>query len=153
MKIEKYTVIRDTREKDGWDFPVSDHCNGTLELAMKTGDYTLQGFEQSFCLERKGRLSEFATNVYEPRFWRELERMDDFKNPFLLLEFTMDDIMRWPLGSGIPANRIKYIKSTKYFLLMKINEIMVKYKTKVIFAGIHGTTVAASIFKRIVENG
>lgn len=154
--MDKYTVIQDTREKERpgkWHFSVSDYCNGTIEQTMKTGDYTLLGFENDFILERKGKLSEFATNINEARFTRELERLEEFKYPFLLLEFSMGDVMQWPLNSGIPKDKIHLIRTTKHFILLKMNEILVKYKTKIILAGKDGQMVAASLFKRIVENG
>lgn len=153
---KKYTVIQDTREKERfnkWHFPVSSSCNGTRVDTLKTGDYTLEGYEEIFTLERKGKLSEFATNVNEARFWKELERMEAFKYPFLLLEFELSDILKWPHGAGIPFNKIKDIKTTPAYILMKLNEILVKYKVKVIFAGSDGLTIASSLFKRIVEHG
>lgn len=154
--MDKFTVLQDTREKERfgkWHFPVSDSCNGTVTETMKTGDYTLKGFEDTFCLERKGKLSEFATNINEKRFDRELERLDSFKYPFLLLEFSMEDVMKWPYGAGVPLDKIPQIRTTKYFIVLKMNEIMVKHKTKIILAGSHGQNIAYSLFKRIIEHG
>lgn len=50
----KFKVIRDTREKVGyWDFVPDDRCSGTIEKAVQTGDYTLVGYEDVLCIERK----------------------------------------------------------------------------------------------------
>jgi hypothetical protein len=148
-----YVVIRDTREKQGqgWIFAESPRCGGTVIQTMKTGDYTLQGFENVIVIERKKSTSEFCQNILEARFDAELVRMESFPLPFMILEFTMDDVMRWPIGSGIPKYKLKYVKVTKYFLLKRLADYQVQYKTKIIFAGIHGKEMAASLFKRVNE--
>lgn len=148
----KFTVIKDTREQIGWFFEKSDSCNGTEILKLNSGDYTVKGYENQFTIERKGKLSEFVTNLTDPRFYRELERMSQMKHAFLLLEFNMEDVMSWPYGAGLPNERIKYIKTSPHFIIMKVNEIMVKYNVKVIFAGDNGRDIAYSLFKRIIDN-
>ena len=52
-KIPSYTVIKDTREQRGWIFNKSDRCDGMRVETLKTGDYTLGGFEEMVCVERK----------------------------------------------------------------------------------------------------
>lgn len=78
--------------------------------------------------------------------------MAQIKHAFLLLEFNIEDVMSWPYGAGLPNDKIKYIKTTPQFIIMKINEIMVKYNVKVIFAGNNGKDIAYSLFKRVLEN-
>lgn len=133
-----------------WDS--SDCCDGTIIKKLNTGDYSIEGHEDQFTIDRKGCLSEFATNLTDLRFTRELERLAQIKHSFLLLEFEMSDVMAWPYGAGLPSDKIKYIKTTPQFIVMKINEIMVKYGVKVIFAADHGKEIAYSLFKRIIEN-
>lgn len=149
----KYQVIRDSREQDGWTFPVDDNCEGTVVAGLKTGDYTLKGFEKTFVIERKGCVSEFATNLMEDRFERELERLDSFLHPFIILEFQIENMFNFPKDSGIPLHMQGRIKVKPKFLIKRLNQILVCHKTKVIFAGDYGRWLASSIFKRIVENG
>ncbi len=42
-EIPRFTVVRDTREQRGWEFPTKGRCLGTVVETMKEGDYTLQG--------------------------------------------------------------------------------------------------------------
>lgn len=149
--MSKFTVIRDTREKDnyGWQFNKSKYCRGTENLALATGDYTLLGYENSFVIERKGSISEWANNVYQDRFTRELERLEDIKYSFILLEFNMSDIVNYPMGSGIPKTKWKYLKVRGSNLLRRTMEIIVKYNTSILFCGNKGKDVALSLFKRI----
>lgn len=151
-KPKLYTVIRDTREQQGWIFEESPYCAGTIIKTMKTGDYTLAGLEEIFCVERKKNVSEFAKNILEERFEKEMVRLQNFSLSFIVCEFTMDDIMRWPLGSGIPKYKLPYVKMSKYFILKRLMDFQVQYNTKFIFAGVHGKEVMSSLFKRVFDN-
>ena len=148
----KYKVIRDTREQNGWTFMAGKACDGTVSGTLKTGDYSIEGYEDLLTLERKGCIAELATNLVEDRFERELERMESFKYAFMILEFSMDDLIKYPKGSGIPYYKMKSVKLNPFFLLKRLIEIELKYKVKIIFAENHGQTVASSIFKRVIEN-
>jgi hypothetical protein len=153
-KKPKYHVIRDSREQengDGWWFPEGEQCAGTLVKGLKTGDYTLEGFEEDFVIERKSGTAEIAANITQARFERELERMEQFKYPFLIAECTWDDIYAFPKGSGIPLDKQKYLKVTNYFMVRRLCEFQMKYKTKIILAGTWAKRIASSLFKRLIE--
>lgn len=149
----KSIIKRDTREQEdnGWYFKDEKHFN-VQDCKLDTGDYTLQGLETQFIIERKGRLSEFATNLNQPRFINEMDRLEAFRWSFVILEFDMNDLWKWPLDAGIPKEKIKDIKTTPKFLLMRLNELTIKYKTKFVFAGKqHGEKMAISLMKRVLE--
>lgn len=152
--MSKYTVIRDTSEKEnhGWWFPPDDRCMGTIRSSLDTGDYTLLGYENTFTIERKRTTGEVAINIYEKRFIAELERLTQFKHPFIIMEFSMNDVFSFPLNSGIPKNRWKYLKTESKALLKHIMDYQVKYGIPIIFAGDFGEEVATSLFKRITEH-
>jgi len=153
--MSKYTIIRDTREKEkkGWQWRKSMYCEGTVDGTMKTGDYTLEGYEGVLTIERKGRISEFAKNINEARFGKELERMTQFKHAYVILEFTMRDLLNYPVGSGIPRHKWRYLKFKGPFILKKLTEMMRDYPTiHFVLAGDAGKETASSIFKRIVES-
>ena len=148
----KYVVIRDTREQNGWDFTTGSSCDGTVVEGLKTGDYSIKGYEYLLSIERKGCIAELATNLVEDRFERELERMEAFKYAFMIFEFNMEDLIAYPKGSSVPPWKRKSVKLNPFFLLKRLLEIEIKYKVKIIFAGKHGKTIASSIFKRVIEN-
>lgn len=151
--MDKYTVIRDTREHEdkGWSFASSSCCQGTNTSKLDTGDYSLEGREEDLCIERKGSVAEFAKNVTEKRFERELERMEEFKYAFIILEFSMEDLISYPDGSGIPYSKRRYLKFRGPFILKRLIELQLQYKSKILFCGTKGKEVCSSIFKRVVE--
>lgn len=147
-----YTVLRDTREQRGWIFPQSGRCQGTEVVTLRTGDYGLKGYEDLFVIERKGGTAEFATNIFEKRFTRELDRLDEFKHAYLFLEFEFDDICIFPVNSGIPTARWNKLKVTPQLFMAKLHEIQIAHPSlRVCLVGRRGREVASSLFKRIVE--
>jgi hypothetical protein len=148
-----YKVIRDSKEKQGhgWTFGKATWCEGTEVKNLTTGDYTLEGLEDNFTIERKADTSELSLNINEARFVRELERLDDMEYPFVVCECTYDDLINFPHGSGIPRHLWEHLKVSNHYLIKKIVEFQLKYKAKWIFAGQHGQRIAASILKRMAE--
>jgi len=149
----KYLVIRDTREKirNGWIWKPSKYCLGTHEGTLQTGDYTIQGYHKLLTIERKGSISEWAQNITQARVERELERMEEIRFPFVLLEFTMTDIMNYPIGSDVPKKLWPRLKVRGSYILKRTIEFEMQYRTKIIFCGGSGKEIASSIFKRTVE--
>lgn len=147
--MKKYKVYRDTSEKLGWWFQSSDVCEGTEEFNLFTGDYTIEGFQEKLIIERKANTAELAKNIYEDRFEEELKRMDSFKYPFLIFEFDMEDVLGFPVNSGIPQRLWPKLKTTPELLLSKILSYDMRYKTKILFAGQNGMRVAEEIFLKV----
>jgi ERCC4-type nuclease len=154
-KRNKFKVIRDTREHEnkGWFFKESDYCTGMVEKKLDTGDYSIEGLEDILCIERKGSISEFANNITDARFDRELERMSEFKYKFLILEFSFDDIRSFPEGSGIPTRAWASLRVTGNFIMKKIAEYQTKYGVHVIPVDnkLTGWYMAHTIMKRVAE--
>jgi len=149
---KKYRVLRDQQEKANfWDFPESEYCVGTTTTNLKTGDYTLEHLVDKFSIERKYSTGEIATNINEKRFERELDRLDKLDHSFILCEFTMDDIFSFPAMSGIPSKFWPKLRVSSNFLIKRLIEIETSHKTKIIFAGKHGSDYARRIFKRMNE--
>ncbi len=147
----KPKVIRDTREKNGWMFSKTESINGTLIQTMKTGDYTLEGYEHILCIERKRSVTEIATNLTTKRFENEMQRMQAFKHKYVVIEDTMDNFTTFPKNADLPPNVKKSIKVNGIFLLRKLFELQIKYGFTPLFVGKHGKMVVLSIFKRIME--
>jgi len=102
---------------------------------LDTGDYSIEGLEHKLCIERKSSVSELAQNVTAKRFKDVLERMRHFSYSFLLLEFSIDDIIKYPYGSEVPRKMWKKLKVKGPFILKVISQIQVKYGIHVVFCG------------------
>lgn len=165
IEYSKYTVVRDTREKvdQGWIFPVSERCAGTLTQKLDVGDYSLLGFEKLVTIERKGSVSEFCGNLTQTRFVgeydpaKEIDKQSEFLRleliqwPFILLEFEVDDLLKYPNLRDIPPRLRRDIIFKGPAAFKKVIELQMKYKTRIIFCGNRAKDVASSIFKRVVE--
>ena len=151
--MNKFLVIKDTRERDGWYFKESNYCQGMVDKKLGTGDYSVEGLEDILCIERKGSVSELANNIVDKRFDRELERMRDFKYKFLILEFGIKDIMSFPHGSDIPKAKWSKIRIKGNFILKKLAEYQTEYGVHVLPCGDKTSAwhMTSSIMKRVVE--
>ncbi len=171
----KYTVIQDTREQEGWFFTPYDRCEGMEIGTLQTGDYTLKGYEEVVCVERKASPSEIATNLGKKKqtFYNEIERMRDFPFRYIILEFSASDLINYPLslldekdrevwarhcrGESLPNyKRFQVVKNTKItgkYLLKALLEIGIKYEVQILFADNkkNAFTICNSIFKRLAE--
>ena len=151
--MNKFLVIKDTRERDGWYFKESNYCQGMVDKKLDTGDYSVEGLEDVLCIERKGSVSELANNIVDKRFDRELERMRSFEFRFLLLEFSLEDVRAFPVGSDIPKRTWDKLRVSGNFLMKKISEIQTCYGVHVIPCGdkFSAWHMASSIMKRVHE--
>lgn len=158
-KAPAYTVIKDTREQDGYTFDKFHgkyfSCNGMIERKLDTGDYSLLGFEDKLCIERKASVSELAGNLGKDkkRFMAEIDRMTDFDFKFLVLEFSLEDVMNFPEGSDIPESKWSQIRITNKYMLKMLIEFQMYDRIHVIFCGNrkNAKLVVNSILKRVNE--
>jgi len=143
---------------------------------LHTGDYTLKGFEDVICVERKASVSEIATNLGKKKkaFYNEMERMRDFNFRYLLLEFSALDVIDYPLsllGEGdqelyklyksgeidLPDfKRFRIVEQTKIsgkYLIKSLMELGIRYDINVMFCGSKNGAflICNSLFKRLNE--
>lgn len=134
-EIFKPTIIIDSREKKPWRFNKCSTCEASLVQKLDTGDYTVQGMEDIFVIERKSSAAELYLNLgfEKDRFLREMERIKSFKYKFLFFEFSIDDIYRWPTI----CKRITRRKCglTPQYIVSMLVEIQIKYGVGIIFLG------------------
>ncbi len=151
--MSKFTVITDTREQTPYIFPITSFCNGSIVEGLKTGDYSLIGYQDILTVERKGSVSEIHQNVLEERFDRELERMQEYKWGFCIFEFSMSQVLRYPEGANLPMSVKKKIRINGDFILRRLLELQFKYNTKFLFCDNreNSFTVLNSIFKRVMQ--
>ena len=132
-KSKPFTIIKDTREQDGYSFAASSSryhtCNGMVSRKLDTGDYSIEGLEDKLCIERKASVVEFANNVGhdQVRFLKEIERMKDFPYKFLVFEFSLTDLMNFPEGSSIPESDWGKLRVTNKFMLKMIKVMILLY--------------------------
>jgi ERCC4-type nuclease len=149
--INHFLVIRDTREQTGWQFTAGKTCLGTKAGTLKTGDYTVEGYENLLSIERKGSVQEFAQNLMDDRFFREMERMKEYKYAYLVLEFTAEDLFNYPESANIPSAAKARIRTNGNFLMSKTMHLQNNYPIKVFFAGRKGKDMAYYIMKMVTD--
>lgn len=151
-KTDGYVIAVDTREQRPWSFDKRSTCLGTTVKKLDTGDYSLVGLENKFVIERKGSPSELATNLFDERFHRELDRLDAFEDAYVFLEFLAEDLVNYPVNSGIPKNRWRSLKVRGPLLVKTFWETVLAHpRIHWMFVGDEGPKLASSLFKRIYE--
>lgn len=158
-KARPFTIIKDTREKQGYTFQPSKTqyhvCKGMVSRKLDTGDYSLEGLEDKICIERKASVVELANNVgvSRRRFMAEIERMKTFPHKFLVLEFSLEQLMDFPEGSDIPDDEIKNLRISNKYMLRFLMELQINHNVHVIFCGSkkNAKWTVLSILKRINE--
>jgi ERCC4-type nuclease len=149
-----FDVIVDTREQTPWTFASSTVIDNIVHRKLDTGDYSVVGFEDVLCIERKKSVAEIATNITEDRFKRAMERMAQFKYKFLLLEFSYYQIDQYPEGSNIPKWKQSKTVVTGAFIMRRLVEIQVQHDIHVIACGNaqYAEYMAEKIMKRVYES-
>jgi ERCC4-type nuclease len=151
----KFTVIKDTREQEGYHFSAFNACAGMIELKLDTGDYTIKGLEKQVCVERKGCVEELAINLGQKKFafMNEIQRMKAFPHRFIVLEFDLEDLISFPEKTRIPVRNKLALKITGKYMLKCLMEFELYENIHILFCGNkHNAFLAvSSLFKRINE--
>lgn len=158
-KSKPFTIIKDSREQEGYTFEASSSryhkCEGMVVRKLDTGDYSIEGLEDKLCIERKASVVELANNVGhdQVRFMKEIERMKTFPYKFLILEFSLSDLMNYPNGTNIPEEDWGKLKVTNRFMLKMIMEFQLYHDVHVMFCDSkkNAKWAVLSIIKRINE--
>lgn len=142
-------IIIDTREQQPWEF---SHCV-TASRKLDTGDYSIEGYEHLLCIERKKSVGEIANNIVEKRFKDVIERMQTYKYAFFIMEFSMDDVLNYPIGSNVPKKMWDKLRVTSSFILKVLLEIQLKHNIKIVFCGdaSNASKVAQSLMTKVYE--
>jgi ERCC4-type nuclease len=150
IDFSNFHIIVDTREQQPWTFEKMEQTVAKLD----TGDYSLKGLEELFSIERKGNVSEFANNITEKRFKDVIERLSQFKYPFLLFEFNLEDVLQYPVGSNVPKRMWSKLRISPKFILKHINELQILHNVKIVFCGnaANAEKEALAIMRKIYEH-
>lgn len=114
------TIVIDTREQKPYEFEDVKTITGTLP----TGDYSIQGCENNICIERKSLQDLYQTLTWgRDRFKKELERMQEFDEAYLLVEASWATVWIGPKYSkanpkSIVASLISFIRRTNVKVIM-----------------------------------
>ena len=143
-------IIVDTREQQPWSFDFNEIAVAKLD----TGDYSVAGLEEVLCIERKKSVSEIANNIVEKRYKDLTKRMSKYKYKFLMLEFDLDDVYRYPRIPDVPKKLWEKIKVSPKFIIKCLIELQVYYNIQVVFCGDHENAerLALSIMKKVYQN-
>jgi len=149
MNKDPFTIIVDTREQIPWEFGFHD----TAKKKLDTGDYSIQGFEDILAIERKKSVSEIATNLSESRFKDVLQRLSKIKHPYMVFEFSLDEVYSFPVGSDIPKRMWDKLKISGNYIIKRLIEIQLEYGIQIVFCddASNAERFSASLMKRIYE--
>jgi hypothetical protein len=119
-------IIRDTRERNGWDFAFYEG----IELdsrKLDSGDYTTELLEDIVVIERKATATELANNLgkrtAKARFYREFERMKPLSKAYIVCEFPESNVYEFPKNSGLPKAQMAKVRITGNYLRKLLNDI------------------------------
>lgn len=146
MELEPLiTIIKDTREKAGFNFKDYKVINRKLE----TGDYSLENFEDQIVIERKGLIELFSCfGTERERFFKEIERMKLIPYRFIVVEGNYDEIDRTSKAFKISARSIKG----------SLTSLQLRYGIHILMAGTHELAEELTLdillkFKKYVDRG
>lgn len=89
-----FTIIVDSREQKPWSFPQNVQIK---RAGLKSGDYSILGFEDRIAIERKSLIDLYNTvGQGRARFERELERLAELDHAAIVIEATWYQIVRQP---------------------------------------------------------
>lgn len=128
-------IVQDSREKTPWNFISYNWCKGQVIEKMSAGDYSLSGYKDLVCIERKRTVNELANNLgkkYE-QFKSEMEKIIQYRFRYVVCEFTEQQLLIYPKGSNLPKNILSRLKISGKFLHKRVNEIQDNYGVEFIF--------------------
>ena len=137
MMTNQFNVIVDTREKNPLEFEEYEAVATVVRTKLDTGDYCVEGLEDKLCIERKQSVSELAQNVVQDRFKREIQRMEEIPHRFILLEFNVNDVIDYPVGSNLPKRMWAKIRVKAPHIFGFLDSIQLDYNINVLFCGNH----------------
>lgn len=146
-----FKIVIDSREKvDFWEFSHAGY--ETIIKGLKSADYSIEGFEDQISIERKKTPAELATNLGKQivRFRNELERLRSYKVKYVLLEFSLQDLLVYPIGSDVPRKLWKFIKMNGKYMVKLVDELAAEYDIQFLYCNDKSEAEATAL--KILEN-
>lgn len=120
QQITAPRIIIDTREQRPYSF------ENSITTKLDTGDYSLEGYTDKICVERKSIDDYVQTLIrHRDRFKKELKRMENLDHACIVVECSLLNILRGEYTSkAFPASIIGMTMS-----------IIIAFKVPVFFCG------------------
>ena len=98
MAMSKFIITIDTREQRPYTFQnIKSEPPETITQGLSTGDYSVVGFEDKVCVERKSLPDLFSSvGTGRARFEREMIRMSEMQYAALVIESSLAGIFTNP---------------------------------------------------------
>lgn len=148
-------IIKDTREKHGWEFDMYEHVTAMTITTLWPGDYTLQGYEDIFIIERKANTGELSMNLgtKKKQFEKELKAMQELDYKYIVCEFPMSDFDIFPKNSGIPKRYWGRLQVTGRYLQSTLFSMADKYDIELHFCDnqFGACEKAMELFQEVIE--
>lgn len=92
---QKINILVDTREQRPYTFEVFPNVQ-TISIALKSGDYSIQGYEDRIVIERKA-LTDFLSSITRgrQRLENELTRLQPVQYKFIVVESEFTQLMEY----------------------------------------------------------
>lgn len=102
--MNDFVVVCDTREKIPYEFSTDVEV---VSEKLDTGDYTIQGFEDVFAVERKSLPDLLKSITWErERFKAEIVRADALLGFVVVVECPVRDILNWNYKRDVHPNAV-----------------------------------------------
>ncbi len=148
-------IIKDTREKRGWEFDLYDDVESVTIDTLWPGDYTLKGYEDLFVVERKATTGELSMNLGKKKvqFEKELQAMSELKYKYIICEFSLEDLETFPKNSGIPKKFWRKVRTTGRYLQSTLFKWSDKYEIELHLCGnrFNACEKSIEIFQEVIE--
>lgn len=103
MVNHEFTIVRDDRENKPYEFSSISESHLVTDR-LNVGDYTIEGFEGQFAVERK-TLGDLATScgAERKRFEREVQRAQNLNDFVVVIEAEKSDLYDFKDADNCPA--------------------------------------------------
>lgn len=129
----KYNIVVDTREQHPIDCSEFASCAGVIDKKLDYGDYAIEGLESLIFIDRKASVAELAGNITKARFKKLIDKAADFKYKYLLLEFSAEEVLNYPYGSGLPKSVMKKIRVRGPYVMSSLLEYASHHNIQILF--------------------
>lgn len=133
-------ILVDTREQTPYELI------GSEKSTLKTGDYTVRGYEDVMAIERKSYNDLYhCLTSSRLRFEKQLKRLSDYKYKALLVDSTVSSVLLGHVHCNLPGDEA----------LKRVMRYSVKYDIPVMFVDNHGDKVTRNLLYQWwqIENG
>jgi hypothetical protein len=130
-------ILQDNKEQTPWDLEFFDEVEEQKVVHLVTGDYSIEGLESVVTIERKRTTGEIALNLGQKykAFAREFDRLQTFEYRYIICEFTFDDILSFPINSGIPKRFWSKLRISGKFILSRLEQLCNDHEVELILCG------------------